>query len=323
MIFFLFAMAMLVFSGWRFFKSAAAAGKHIEAKVGFTAGGVAFFVALIEIIPKVFSGVLRTDTFSVYQEPYSYFFFLACGGVVFVAAQAIQRFLQSTSANFLANAHPSDDHQDNDKALAQQTNFDKWDRTIRATAIAFLVFGGFAGGASRWAGEADKLPFLIFLVTLPALGVWYGRRSQTIAQAIKQGAIFGAAFILPSFLFYWSPNFGSNVSALLISIGSPVIAAAIAFATQGEAITAASTDEQIKSRTQKLMLGSIVGILLPQFFQPAVFDESRAMSALSEESGKEEIKQSIGWVKVLSGAFLALVAVVSAVNIFIAFGDAL
>ncbi|MEM9495511.1 MAG: hypothetical protein AAGA09_05870 [Pseudomonadota bacterium] len=318
MLFFIFGMALLTFSGWRFYRCAAEAGKNIEAKVGFAAFGVALFIALIEFLPKVFSGILRTPSFSVYREPYSYIFFLACGGLVFLAANGVRRALQSTPDSLWSDVNripPSD--------APSATQDEVRDRTIRAISIACLVFAGMAGGAERWAGAADKLPFLIWLVTLPALAVWFGRRSATLPNAVKQGALFGAVFVIPSFLFYWSRNFGANLSALLISVGIPAAVAAIAFATRGKPISATSTDNDRKSRADNLMIGAIVGIFLPQFFHPAVLDEVRAFNAVSKELGNEEIKRSVSMASILSRIFLALTAIVSVLAILAAVSDAL
>lgn len=328
--FFVFAIAMLTFSGWWFYKNTAEAGKNIEAKIGLAGAGVALFIALTTILAKMLSGMLRSSSINVYDAPFSYVFFAVCAGIVYAAGLGVRRILQNTPGEFLSDSKRSagfavtgtTDSEANPAITAAADN-DMLDRVLRATAIVLLGAAGLAGGAKHWAGAADQLPFIIWFVTLPGLAVWFGRRRATLRHAIIQSAGFGAVFILPSFLFYWSRNFGENLFALALSLLIPAIVAAVAFSTRGPAITASSDENLRKTRADKIKIGSLIGILLPQFFQPAVFDEVRTFNAVSKELGDERIKQSVGMANVISCIFLALTAAVSVLAILAAVSDAL
>ena len=323
MFIFFLLLSLLIFSGWIFYKSAAEAGKHIEAKIGSAGIGVAIFMALSEILPRFVATITGVHISSVYGSPFSFLILLFGGVLVYAAARrGLKRILQNTSDSFLAD--PKKDATTDDGTLPLKTaGRDKTDRVVRATAIVFLIYAGLAGGAKSWAGAADELPFLMWLVTLPALAVWFGRRSASLKDAAIEGGIFGAVFILPSFLLYQARDFGENVFALVASIGIPAIVALVAFSTKGAPITSDSSDEQVKSRANLLTIGSLAGIILPQFFQPAVLDEVRAMNAVAAETGNQDIKQSVSVANILSRIFLVLTALVSGFAIFAAVADAM
>ncbi|NNL88341.1 MAG: hypothetical protein HKP25_04665 [Marinicaulis sp.] len=316
MLFFLFAIACLGFSGWWFYKNTSEAGKHIEAKIGFSAVGVAFFVALTTYLAKTITGILGRSNVNLYDAPLSYIFFLACGGITFGAGTILQRALKNTPNTFL-----SDENRavvvDGDAAGEMK------DRVIRATAFVLLIAGGLAGGAKGWAGAADKLPFQVWLVTLPALAIWFGRRSETLQQAAMRGAAFGAAFFLPSFVFYLARNFGENLMGLAISVLIPAVIGAIAFSTKGPEIGETSDDALLKSRAEKITIGSFIGIILPQFFQPAVFDEVRKFHAVSKARGDESIMQSVSTPNIISRIMLVLMIAICVLSILAAVSDAM
>lgn len=321
--FIVLSIATLVFSGWRFYMSAASAGKNIETKIGMAAAGVAAFMALITWLPRIFRPILRSDAFDVYQEPNNYLFFLACSVLIFVIALLLGVILKSLPPRILSDSQ-ADATEDVGAAGSSASRKEALlDRTIRATAICWLIAGGVGGGMGGWGGAADGLPFIMWLITLPALAIWFGRRSATVPGAVIQGGIFGAAFVIPSYLFYLSSNMIENISALMISMIIPGVVAVIAHATRGEPITTTSTEEQLKARAQKLTTTSLVGILLPQIVQPAVYDTVRAFDAAANANAKADIKKLVGLPAIISCTLLVLLIAMSAVTIFAAVGDAL